>query len=99
MTIREVRPGEGILRGADRDRRTGDTTVTVGRCQQIRCLEEMIPIRKWRKGGITDTITDTTTVIGMGRVEVAVEVAVAVIITKPKRTKRSVGDMSYILKR
>ena len=57
----------------------------------------MIPIRKWRKGGITDTITDTTTVIGMGRVEVAV--AVAVIITKPKRTKRSVGDMSYILKR
>ena len=59
----------------------------------------MIPIRKWRKGGITDTITDTITIIGMGRVEVRVEVAVAVIITKPKRTKRSVGDMSYILKR
>lgn len=30
MTIRKVRPGEGVLRGADRDRRTGDTTVTVG---------------------------------------------------------------------
>ena len=99
MTIREVHPGEGILRGADRDRRTGDTTVTVGRYRQTRCLEEMIPIRKWRKGRITDTITDTTTIIGMGRVEVRVEVAVAVIITKPKRTKRSVGDMSYILKR
>lgn len=96
---RAVPPGEGILRGVDLDLLIGDITATVGRCQQIRCHEKMTPIRRWRKGGITDDNIGITTITDMGQVEVQVEVEVAVITIKPKPTRRSDGAMNSTLKR
>ena len=99
MAAHAVHPGKGILHEADRILNTEDITATVGKCRQIRCLEKMTLIRRWRKGGITDGTTGTTIITGPGRVGVQVEVEVAVIITKPKRIRKSAGVMSYISKR